>query len=1003
MPRAGWALGAAALAVGGIAEAAVPRPEAAQVTVRVQGRREPAVPGILLRGDAFVAAADLGALGLSHLLAAPDVGGRMLVPLSRLHGIAWSSGPDASIAIIPPAGDAIDGTRLLRLLSADAPLGAVRGVLHGGTTYLFASDLRRLGIAPPDPRERLVAAHQLPRPLRVEAQEAPPATLPPRSVTTVSLPPDPLPVAPALPAENSRAAPAGEVRLAGQGGRRVPGRLVEGPRAVTDEATPAMPISGLGGDARQAAAADPQMAQQGLALLVTVNGAPPRFIVRAIQRDGGLLVRRPDLLPLRIRTPADAGNLVNLSTIPGLTWRIREAEQVLELNLPLEQLMPEVLEVDGRQRRPIQPAATGAVLTYDIEGQRRIGGIGDGHVGAYGFLGATAFSPHGTLTATALARGGDRMVMPDPGFVRLDTTFQVDDTDRAWAYRLGDVVTGGGENRRRIRLGGAQWASDYLMRPDIVTYPRPFLSGTAALPSTVDFLINGVRTFSAPVGAGPFELREIPAMIGPNAMSVTLRDAQGLVSNRIVEINTSRRLLAPGLVEHSLEAGAIRRQYGFASNDYARAAGSGMLRYGMTDRVTLSSRSEVAEGLALLGLGATVGLGAAGSLSFEPTFSSRRGQGTGTELSGRWEFSRESYSASIGGSTALGDYSDLASLAGDPRRRRMLNASLGVGVGDRGFAGVTVLDQKLDGLPGQRIGLASYTANIGEAGAVLGVNAFTSLGGRDQQGVVAYLSMPLGPLRGSVGGGTERGAATGRASIERQVPFEGGLGWRVATQEGSVPIRQGEVRLATDRAEYEVGAAMVGDEGVARARASGAVVMLDGLHLQRTSPGSMALVEAGLPGLRVMRENRPAGTTDAAGRLLLTGLQPYAENRIAIDPLSLPMNATASETSAAVVPPRNAAVRARFDIAASNAALIRLRRPDGAPVAQDAAVTTPDGQTIGHVGLDGELFLTQADRAMRLLVTDASGACQAEVTIPPAESRIPVVSGVCAPQSRAVP
>jgi outer membrane usher protein len=989
-------LAAAGLAVAGGASASVAATVPTQVSVRIQGRADPAVPGILLRGDAYVAAADLRALGLTHLLPAPETESRALVPLSRLHGIGWSSARDGTVTIILPAREDGDGARRLRLMAADAALGEVRAILHDGVTYLYAADLQRFGVTPRDTRRRLVALHELPRPLRVEPAEARPqpplaAALPPAAAAPAALPaPASAPPPPAARAMDTR-------------GRRMPAGGREGPRTTEVAATGALPISGLGGDAREAAAAAPGMAEQGLALLVTVNGAPPRFIVRAIRRDGTLLIRRPDLVPLRLRTPAEAGTLVALSDIPGLTWRIRDAEQVLELDVPLGQLVPEVLEVDGRQRRPVQPATTGAVLTYDVEGQRRIGGMGDGHVGAYGFFGANAFSPYGTLTATALARGGDRMVMPDPGFVRLDTAVQVDDPERAWAYRLGDVVTGGGENRRRIRLGGAQWASDYLMRPDIVTYPRPFLSGTAALPSTVDFLINGVRTFSAPVGAGPFELREIPALIGPNAMSVTLRDAQGMVSSRIVEINATRRLLAPGLTEHSVEAGAIRRRYGFASNDYGRPVGSGTLRYGLTDRVTLSSRTEIADDLVLAGLGATVGLGPAGSLSFEPTFSSRRGQGIGTELSGRWEFSRERYSASVGGSTALGGYSDLAGLAGDPTRRRSLNASLGVAVGDRSFAGITMLDQKLDGLPGQRIALASYTANIGDAGAVLGVNAFTSLGGRDQQGVVAYLSMPLGPLRGSVGGGSERGAATGRASIERQVPFEGGLGWRLATQEGSVPIRQGEVRLATDQAEYEIGAAMVGQEGVARARTSGSVVMLDGVHLQRAAPGSMALVETGLPGLRVTRENRPAGTTDAAGRLLLTGLQPYAENRIAIDPLSLPMNATASTTAADVVPPRGAAVRTRFDIAASNAALIRLRRPDGAPVAQDSVVAAPDGQAIGQVGLDGELFLTQTERAMRLVVADAAGPCQAEVTIPANATRIPVVAGLCAPLSRAAP
>jgi outer membrane usher protein len=40
------------------------------------------------------------------------------------------------------------------------------------------------------------------------------------------------------------------------------------------------------------------------------------------------------------------------------------------------------------------------------------------------------------------------------------------------------------------------------MRPDLVTFPLPIVSGTAAVPSTVDVLVNGTRVLSSQAQPG---------------------------------------------------------------------------------------------------------------------------------------------------------------------------------------------------------------------------------------------------------------------------------------------------------------------------------------------------------------------------------------------------------------------------------------------------------------------------------------------------------------------
>ena len=53
--------------------------------------------------------------------------------------------------------------------------------------------------------------------------------------------------------------------------------------------------------------------------------------------------------------------------------------------------------------------------------------------------------------------------------LRLDSTFTNVNQDTQVVARVGDVVTGSLNWSRSIRLGGAQTARDFLVRPDLVT------------------------------------------------------------------------------------------------------------------------------------------------------------------------------------------------------------------------------------------------------------------------------------------------------------------------------------------------------------------------------------------------------------------------------------------------------------------------------------------------------------------------------------------------------
>src|ERR1700677_1519980 len=96
-------------------------------------------------------------------------------------------------------------------------------------------------------------------------------------------------------------------------------------------------------------------------------------------------------------------------------------------------------------------------------------------------------------------------------------------------------------------MEGAQIDSDFTLRPDLITFPLPTISGSAAVPSTVSVLANGNTLFSRQIAAGPFEIPELPVVTGANNVSLTVTNALGRQVTIDLPFYASSTLLAAGL------------------------------------------------------------------------------------------------------------------------------------------------------------------------------------------------------------------------------------------------------------------------------------------------------------------------------------------------------------------------------------------------------------------------------------------------------------------------
>ena len=179
-----------------------------------------------------------------------------------------------------------------------------------------------------------------------------------------------------------------------------------------------------------------------------------------------------------------------------------------------------------------------------------------------------------------------------------------------------DTVTAATDWSRATRIGGVQLGTNFALQPYLVTAPLPSFVGSATLPSKVDLYIDGVRRYSGEVPAGPFSLNAGANQInGAGRAQVVLTDMLGQVSTLAFSLYNTPRLLGKGISDWSVEAGAVRRNYGLASFDYAHdPVVSATWRRGLSDHVTAEAHGEAGPSVVDLGFGGAWLLGASGGV-----------------------------------------------------------------------------------------------------------------------------------------------------------------------------------------------------------------------------------------------------------------------------------------------------------------------------------------------------------------------------------------------------
>ncbi|MEE4450989.1 fimbria/pilus outer membrane usher protein [Novosphingobium resinovorum] len=746
-----------------------------------------------------------------------------------------------------------------------------------------------------------------------------------------------------------------------------PSRAAEAPAAA-----PAAADAGAWSDLPPPPARIDVDADQRLQLELVVNGMESGIVVPVVKRRDRFEVRTADLrrTGMQFASPAET---IFPDDLEGVAVDYDAARQQLHLTVSPRYLPSQRI---GASREGLRRAAqdTGALLNYDLY----VTGGGNAPTQASLWQEARVFGPMGVLSSTGVLQTGTGRP-----FIRYDTHWRWSDERTMTTVEAGDVITRTLSWASAVRLGGAQVSRDFAVRPDVVTYPLPEFAGTAALPSTVDLIVNGQRIAGSRVNPGPFSLDTLPPINGRGEANLIVTDMQGRSIATSMPFYVSSTLLRPGLTDYSLAAGALRRNYGRRSFDYGAMVAGGYARHGLTDGVTLEMRAELAQELRLIGGGAVVKLGNFGVAS--ASYSRSFGDGaSGGQLALGYEYQTQRFTLGVQHIRQDRDYLDLGLIDSelDGGRERTTAATASLSLGSAGTLGVGYFELRDRSRDTTRFANASWALPLWGQSRLYATLS-REFADRGWSGALT-LTLPLGS--GTVSGGVtrdEQGRMGLRADYSRPVPTDGGIGLNASawSEDGASPYLRGDVIWRTQPIQLRAGAygrdAVTGWFG-----ASGSLVFMDGalFAANRVTDAFAVVNTGGEAGVPVRYENQLIGETNRHGQLMIPTASAYYPARYDIDTLSLPPNVKATEVSRKVAIAAGSGHVIRFDVERMTPARAILTDAGGTPLPAGAIATTDRGETT-YVGWDGMLYLENVapDNAVTVQLP-AGASCRVRFT-----------------------
>lgn len=726
-----------------------------------------------------------------------------------------------------------------------------------------------------------------------------------------------------------------------------------------------------------------------LYLDVVINGLS-RAVVLEVRReaDGAWTVdpeqlRRAGLIPAEV-AKYNVGR-IDLNQLPGVRFSYDEATQSLRVNADPAARAPLVVNAARRPpaTRPEPDGDIGALLNYSVAfdpgyvAEADEVDLGD----LNGSFEARIFGPVGVLSHQFVMASGDEATA-----YRQNTSWSYAQPDGAWRLTAGDFTTGSLDWTRPTRLAGMQFKNDFSLQPDVVTFPVPGMSGSAALPSTAEVYVNGVQRFSTAVPDGPFSIEGMPLSTGSGMAVLVVRDQNGREVSIERPFFVAKELLRPGLLDYAFEVGFPRSFFGTERDQYdSRLMASTSLRYGVTDWLTLEGHAEGGDGLVNAGIGAVASIADRGVVQLAVS-GSLADAAEGYQLFGALSFELLGTRVRARVQGTIGDYQDIASFtypdaaesAAPPLFLAQLSADAPLPIEPlRLNLSYTELDSVDEGR--QRVLGLGFNQSLW--GGNLSASASLDIVDHDYRTTLSFSRAIGDEVR--AGSYVSGGASGVRASARVGVPMGseiGDTGWQVLFGQGENTRLSAGLQTRLPAATTEASLSYDGETVSGSGRVAGAIVATAaGLALANPITDAFAVVDAGYPGVPVLVENQEVGVTGPDGKFVVANLRGYEANRVGIDSSDLPLDAVVLSTRQDIVPADRSGVVVTFGGDEGGSALVTFRDASGAFLPVGTIGQASSSAPPFMVGYDGKAYVVGLGPTNRIELTlPEGGRCRAQ-------------------------
>lgn len=704
-----------------------------------------------------------------------------------------------------------------------------------------------------------------------------------------------------------------------------------------------------------------------------LNGMEDEGHVFLIEHGDNLLIQKSYLdtehIQYRQTVQVNGSDYVPLNATPASRIHFARTQYRLEIDCPANCFPTQRIDTTSKPVPTPSPVSPGLYLNYDLTLQQ-----GDITETLGAFLEAGFFSDAGSLRHRMICTDTSQ----DDTCVRLDTVWTRSDPRTAHQWETGDTITHAAPWGEPVRFGGIRWGTDYRLQPDFITFPTPTLSGEANLPGTIDVLIDGILRFQDDVAPGPFSIDQIPFVTGAGQAQIIVTDLLGRETVLQSDYYAAPTLLKPGLRDYSIELGAAREAYGIRSDQYGEGFLAANIRQGVTDHLTIGSRSEMSEDHQAYGLTVTTASPVLGLTELSAAAAHRDDRkGHHFSLTHEWR----SQHFSIGGNVAYSspDYLTLGQRRTSPRlvTRSFISAS------SAAFGQVSLNWTGRDQRTGDdftSLGL-QYTKPI--AGKSFHFSALKVDEPEYMFWAQASLTIPFGASSvAGIGVENDDDQWSGVVRARRSAPLSGGVGYHGVLETRNVSRADLGINWRHSMGDASAQFSRVDDRTATRVTLRGGMVMLgDSFFFSPTVTDSMAIVEVGEePGIRVYHDQQLVGETDKNGRLIISRLRSFEENHIRINPRDVGLSTELAFHQTDVTPGLRTGHRIDFQITRPNRVMAHLVLRNGLPLPTGAIVEDPASGQVYPIGHDGRIYIPLATQGMVLHYQAETGLCNVTLT-----------------------